>query len=83
MPRSGLEAAVTLPGRQGVDLLALGGRLNGLAAIDPGKRRIVELRSFGGLRREETSRPSGNFSGLSEATSGLREGLVSQMNQQR
>jgi RNA polymerase sigma factor (TIGR02999 family) len=38
-----------------VDLLALDEALNHLAAIDPQKSRIVELRAFGGLTLEETA----------------------------
>ena len=37
------------------DLIALDDALTGLAAIDPGKARIVELRYFGGLSLEETA----------------------------
>ena len=38
-----------------VDLLALDGALERLAALDPAQARIVELRFFGGLTIEETA----------------------------
>jgi RNA polymerase sigma factor (TIGR02999 family) len=38
-----------------VDLVALDDALNELAAIDPEKSRVVELRYFGGLTVEETA----------------------------
>lgn len=38
-----------LPGARDVELLALDDALNGLAAIDPLKSQIVEMRFFGGL----------------------------------
>ncbi len=38
-----------------VDVLALDGVLNRLAAMDPEKSRLVELRYFGGLTVEETA----------------------------
>jgi RNA polymerase sigma factor (TIGR02999 family) len=40
----------------GVDLLALDEALTGLAAIDPAKAKVVELRYFAGLSLEETAR---------------------------
>ena len=39
----------------GVDLVALDGALERLAALDPQQARIVELRYFGGLTVEETA----------------------------
>ena len=47
-----------------VDLLALGGALQGLAALDSRQHRLVELRYFGGLTQAQTARAMG----LSEAT---------------
>jgi RNA polymerase sigma factor (TIGR02999 family) len=38
-----------------VDVLALDEALNGLARLDPGQARIVELRFFGGLSIEDTA----------------------------
>ena len=37
------------------DVVALDEALNGLAALDPRKSQIVELRFFGGLSIEETA----------------------------
>ena len=48
------EAAVVAP-RRGPDLIALDDALEKLAAIDPRKSQIVELRFFGGLSVEETA----------------------------
>jgi len=43
-----------------VDLLALDGALERLAALDPAQARIVELRFFGGLTIEETAEAMGS-----------------------
>ena len=48
------EAAIVSADR-GADFIALDEALEGLAAIDPRKSRIVELRFFGGLSVEETA----------------------------
>jgi RNA polymerase sigma factor (TIGR02999 family) len=48
------EAAVISPERD-MNLLALNEALERLAAFDPRKLRIVELRYFGGLSVEETA----------------------------
>jgi RNA polymerase sigma factor (sigma-70 family) len=45
--------------RAEVDLLAIDGALNGLAALNAQHSRIVELRFFGGLTVEETARVLG------------------------
>jgi RNA polymerase sigma factor (TIGR02999 family) len=50
-----LDAAVALPEKPKVDLVALDDALNGLAALDPRQSQIVDLRFFGGLSIEETS----------------------------
>jgi RNA polymerase sigma factor (TIGR02999 family) len=50
-----LSAALTLLEERDVDLLALDEALNRLAALDPQKCRIVELRAFAGLTLEETA----------------------------
>src|SRR5262249_30744003 len=50
-----LGEAIGLPERQDLDLVALDDALNTLAAKDPKKSRIVELRFFGGLTIEETA----------------------------
>jgi RNA polymerase sigma-70 factor (ECF subfamily) len=51
-----LEDAVSFAPERSPDLLALDDALNGLAAIDPRKCRVIELRFFGGLDIEETAR---------------------------
>jgi len=48
------EALAVLP-RAGADLVALDDALNALAAVDPRKGQVVELRYFGGLSVEETA----------------------------
>jgi RNA polymerase sigma factor (TIGR02999 family) len=59
--RGGAESKLSLDEAMGfskqpdVDLLALDDALIGLAAIDPQKSRMVELRFFGGLTVEETA----------------------------
>jgi RNA polymerase sigma factor (TIGR02999 family) len=50
-----LEAALTVPTPEGLDLLELDRALTRLAAIDQRKARIVELRYFAGLSIEETA----------------------------
>jgi len=50
-----LEAAVTLPGRSEIDLVALDDALQDLAKLDSRQSRIVELRFFAGLTIEDTS----------------------------
>ena len=48
------EALLVSPDRS-TDLVALDDALNALAAIDPRKSQVVELRFFGGLSVEETA----------------------------
>jgi RNA polymerase sigma-70 factor, ECF subfamily len=50
-----LEEALVVSKNRGADLLALDEALNALAAIDPRRSRVVELRFFGGLSVEETA----------------------------
>jgi RNA polymerase sigma factor (TIGR02999 family) len=52
------EAFVSSPER-GRDLVALDDALDALAALDPRRGRVVELRIFGGLTVEETARVIG------------------------
>lgn len=59
-----LDDTVALVNSRGVDLIALDDALEGLAKFDPQQSRIVELRFFGGLSIEETSR----VLNISEAT---------------
>jgi RNA polymerase sigma factor (TIGR02999 family) len=48
------------PARErGVDVVVLDQALDELAALDPGKARVVELRFFGGLNIEETAETLG------------------------
>ena len=51
-----LDKAINLPEEKDHDLIALDDALNSLAAIDPQKSRIIELRFFGGLTIEETAK---------------------------
>jgi len=50
-----LEEAADVAPRKGVDLIALDSALEKLAAIDPRKSQIIELRFFGGLSVDETA----------------------------
>jgi RNA polymerase sigma factor (TIGR02999 family) len=54
-PRVELEDIPDVPGQGGRDLIALDDALNALAAIDPRRARVIELRFFGGLSVEETA----------------------------
>jgi RNA polymerase sigma-70 factor (ECF subfamily) len=49
------DEALFISQERGSDLIALDEALNKLAAIDPRKSKIVELRFFGGLSVEETA----------------------------
>ena len=51
-----LEDTVSFVPERDADLLALDDALNSLAAIDPRKCRVIELRFFGGLDIDETAR---------------------------
>jgi RNA polymerase sigma factor (TIGR02999 family) len=59
--RGGQQARVNLDeipdvaGRRGDDLLALDEALEALAAIDPRRAEVIELRFFGGLSVEDTA----------------------------
>lgn len=50
-----LDEALTVSQEQDADLIALDDALNRLAALDPRKSQVVELRFFGGLSVEETA----------------------------
>jgi len=54
-----LDESVALPKQRQVDLVALDDALNGLSKLDARQSRIVELRFFGGLSLENTSRVLG------------------------
>jgi RNA polymerase sigma factor (TIGR02999 family) len=58
------EEGLGIPGKAAVDVLALDEALNELAKRDEQQSRIVELRFFGGLTLEETSK----VLGISSAT---------------
>jgi RNA polymerase sigma factor (TIGR02999 family) len=62
-PLSLEESAVALPQR-GADIVAVDEALKALAALDPRRSRVVELRFFGGLSIEETA----EFMGISPET---------------
>lgn len=53
--RLSLEKSPDLFKQADPDLVALDDALNALAAIDPRKSRVIELRFFGGLTAEETA----------------------------
>jgi RNA polymerase sigma factor (TIGR02999 family) len=53
--RAPLDEALTVPAPENVDVPALDEALTALAAVDPLKARIVELRFFGGLSVAETA----------------------------
>src|SRR5947208_14385701 len=59
--RGGQQARVNLDeipdvaGRRGTDLMALDDALTALAAIDPRRAQVIELRFFGGLSVEDTA----------------------------
>jgi RNA polymerase sigma factor (TIGR02999 family) len=50
-----LDEAVLLAPEKSAEVVAIDDALNALAALDPRKSRIVELRYFGGLSVEETA----------------------------
>lgn len=50
-----IDEVIGLSKQREVDLIALDDALTGLAAIDPEKSRMVELRFFGGLTVKETA----------------------------
>src|SRR5262249_13728894 len=54
-PPVSLDEALVVSSELGVDLVALDDALKTLAAIDPRRSRVVELRYFGGLSVEETA----------------------------
>ncbi len=54
-----LDAALTVSREPDRDIVALDDALKDLAAFDPRKCRVIELRFFGGLTAEETARVLG------------------------
>ncbi len=63
-PRVSLDEALDAPVERDLDLLALDEALSFLATLDPRQSRIVELRSFAGLRMRDIA----EVIGVSEAT---------------
>jgi RNA polymerase sigma factor (TIGR02999 family) len=55
VPKLTLDEAMLGPPEKGRDLVALDDSLTQLAAIDPRKSKVVELRFFGGMSVEETA----------------------------
>jgi RNA polymerase sigma factor (TIGR02999 family) len=55
VPKVTLDECLIGPPERGKDLIALDDALAELAAVDPRKVRVVELRFFGGLSAEETA----------------------------
>jgi RNA polymerase sigma factor (TIGR02999 family) len=53
------DEALVVPHERGADLVALDDALEALAAVDPRKSQVVELRYFGGLSVEETAESLG------------------------
>jgi RNA polymerase sigma-70 factor, ECF subfamily len=54
-PHVNLDEIPDVSGQGGSDLIAIDDALNALAAIDPRRARVIELRFFGGLSVEETA----------------------------
>lgn len=54
-----LDEAATVAQKQVAELIALDDALTGLAAIDPRKCQVVEMRYFGGMSVEETAEALG------------------------
>jgi len=54
-----LDEAVATPAKSEIDLAALDDALNNLATLDPRQANIVEMRFFGGLSIDETSKVLG------------------------
>ncbi len=55
IPKVTLDECLIGPKEKGGDLIALDDALKALAAVDPRKGRVVELRFFGGLSAQETA----------------------------
>ncbi len=58
----GLDDAATMAEQRAGELVALDDALSELAAVDPRKSEVVELRFFGGLSIEETAEGDEDFS---------------------
>ncbi len=55
MVKVSLDEALTIPYQPSGDLVALDDALTALAAVDPRKAKVIELRYFGGLSVKETA----------------------------
>ena len=55
IPKASLEEALSFAPQQSSEVLALDDALTALAAVDPRKCQIIELRFFGGFSVEETA----------------------------
>jgi RNA polymerase sigma-70 factor (ECF subfamily) len=55
IPKVTLDECLIGPKEKGKDLVALDDALQALAAVDPRKSQVVELRFFGGLSAQETA----------------------------
>lgn len=55
LPPLELQEELAMPAQPNSDLVAIDDALQALAAVDPRKSRVVELRFFGGLSMEETA----------------------------
>lgn len=71
-PKAPLEEALTFAPQQSSEVLALDDALTALAAVDPRKCQIIELRFFGGFSVEETAQALD----LSVATIGREQRLA-------
>ena len=54
-----LDEAIALPAKSEIDIAALDNALSNLATLDPRQANIVEMRFFGGLSIQETSKVLG------------------------
>ena len=70
--KTSLDAAVSFAPEHSRDIEALDDALNALAAIDPRKSQVIELRYFGGFSIEETAQALG----VSVATIGREQRLA-------
>jgi RNA polymerase sigma factor (TIGR02999 family) len=55
VPPLELQEEFAIPAGSGADLVAIDDALQALAAVDPRKSQVVELRFFGGLSVKETA----------------------------
>lgn len=78
-----VEESVDLPARRELDLVVLNDALNTLATFDQRQSQIIELRFFGGLSIEDTSRVLGmSPSTVKREWATARAWLFAEMNQE-